>query len=173
MENNSLLLDNIKQGAYLLLDHILQNHKIIFIVDSDTDGFTSAAILINYIWTLYPECNITYLLHDGKQHGLNDMIDKIDSSVDLVICADSASNDYDAHKILHDQGTDVLCLDHHEADEISSYACVINNQLCSYPNKSLSGAGVVYKFCQFLDSLSPVSNNLADSFLDLTALGLD
>ena len=172
MENNSLLLDNIKQGAYLLLNHILQNHKIVFIVDSDTDGFTSAAILINYIWALYPECNINYLLHDGKQHGLNDMIDKIDSSVDLVICADSSSNDYDAHKILHDQGTDVLCLDHHEADKISSYACVINNQLCSYPNKSLSGAGVVYKFCQFLDSLSPALNNLADSFLDLTALGL-
>ena len=172
MENNSLLLDNIKQGAYLLLNHILQNHKIVFIVDSDTDGFTSAAILINYIWALYPECNITYLLHDGKQHGLNDMIDKIDSSVGLVICADSSSNDYDAHKILHDQGTDVLCLDHHEADKVSSYACVINNQLCGYPNKSLSGAGVVYKFCQFLDSLNPTLNGLADSFLDLTALGL-
>ena len=172
MENNSLLLDNIKQGAYLLLNHILQNHKIVFIVDSDTDGFTSAAILINYIWTLYPECNITYLLHDGKQHGLNDMMDKIDFSVDLVICADSASNDYDAHEILHKQGTDVLCLDHHEADKVSSYACVINNQLCDYPNKSLSGAGVVYKFCQFLDSLSPTLNDLADSFLDLTALGL-
>ena len=172
MENNSLLLDNIKQGAYLLLNHILQNHKITFIVDSDTDGFTSAAILINYIWTLYPECNITYLLHDGKQHGLNDMMDKIDSSVDLVICADSASNDYDAHKALRDQGIDVLCLDHHEADKVSSYACVINNQLCDYPNKSLSGAGVVYKFCQFLDSLNPASNDLADSFLDLTALGL-
>lgn len=64
---------------------------------------------------------------------------------------------------------DILVLDHHEADKISEYACVINNQLCDYPTKSLSGVGVVYKFCSYLDTLMNV--DYADDLLDLTALG--
>ena len=38
----------------------------------------------------------------------------------------------------------VLVIDHHEAEKYSEHACVINNQMCDYPTKSLSGAGVVY-----------------------------
>lgn len=62
-----------------------------------------------------------------------------------------------------------MILDHHEASEVSAYACVVNNQLCGYPTKSLSGVGIVYKFCQFLDSL--FGNYVADDFIDIVALG--
>ena len=88
----------------------------------------------------------------------------------LVICPDSSSNDYEEHKILAEQGVDVLVIDHHEADTVSEYACVINNQLCDYPTKSLSGVGMVYKFCSYLDEL--LNNDYADQFLDLVALGM-
>jgi single-stranded-DNA-specific exonuclease len=64
----------------------------------------------------------------------------------------------------------VLVIDHHEADKISKYACIINNQLCDYPTKSLSGVGMVYKFCSYIDELLNV--NYSEQFLDLTALGL-
>ena len=40
-----------------------------------------------------------------------------------------------------------------QADMISTDACVINNQLCDYPTKSLSGVGMVYKFCSYIDEL--------------------
>ena len=88
----------------------------------------------------------------------------------LVICPDSSSNDYDEHKALADIGVDVLVIDHHEADKISENACIINNQLCDYPTKSLSGVGMVYKFCCYLDEL--LNNDYADQFLDLVALGM-
>jgi len=65
---------------------------------------------------------------------------------------------------------DVLVLDHHEAPKISEFACVINNQLCDYPTKSLCGAGIVYKFCCYIDSL--MGTNYAIEFEDLAALGL-
>lgn len=65
---------------------------------------------------------------------------------------------------------DILVLDHHEADRVSENACVINNQLCNYPTKSLSGVGIVYKFCCYLDSI--MNTNYANSYLDLVALGL-
>lgn len=55
------------------------------------------------------------------------------------------------------RGIDVLVIDHHQADKISPNACIINNQLCDYPTKSLSGAGVVYKFCSYLDSILGVN----------------
>jgi single-stranded-DNA-specific exonuclease len=90
--------------------------------------------------------------------------------VKLVICPDSSSNDYEEHKILAERGVDVLVIDHHEADTVSEYACVINNQLCDYPTKSLSGVGMVYKFCSYLDEL--LNNDYADQFLDLVALGM-
>ena len=64
----------------------------------------------------------------------------------------------------------MLVIDHHEADIISENACIINNQLCDYPTKSLSGVGMVYKFCSYIDSLLDV--DYADQFLDLVALGM-
>lgn len=80
------------------------------------------------------------------------------------------SNDFIQHEELSQKGIDVLVLDHHEAEKYSEYACVINNQMCNYPNKSLSGAGVVYKFCTYLDKL--LETNYAEDFLDLATVGI-
>ena len=111
-------------------------------------------------------------MHDGKQHGLGDVnLDQlIKEGFKLIICPDSASNDYDQHQKLKEHGIDVLVLDHHEAPKVSEYACIINNQLCDYPTKSLCGAAVVYKFCCYIDKL--MGTNYAIEFEDLCALGL-
>ena len=108
------------------------------IVDCDCDGYTSAALLINYLYKIYPEWvdnHLKWIMHDGKQHGLSDCIDKITPNYALVICPDSSSNDYEYHEKLYHQGTGVLVLDHHLADKVSQYAVIINNQLSDYPNK--------------------------------------
>ena len=97
-------------------------------------------------------------------------METIPNDVKLVIAPDSSSNDYEEHEKLKNAGVDVLVIDHHEADAISENACVINNQLCDYPTKSLSGVGMVYKFCSYIDELLNV--DYADQFLDLVALGL-
>ena len=81
------------------------------------------------------------------------------------------SNDYEVHKALKEKGIDVLILDHHEAERVSEYACVINNQLCDYPNKNISGVGIVYKFCQYMDQFLPKEKRKADTLLDLVAVG--
>lgn len=165
------LIANIDDGIKMLIQHIFNNDKIFIQVDSDCDGYTSAAVLINYINCFapgYAQNNIIYRIHEGKQHGL--IPDTIPNEVKLVIAPDSSSNDYDQHKELKQRGCDVLVIDHHEAEKISPYACVINNQLCNYPNKTLSGVGMVYKFCSRFDELA--GYNYANQFLDLAALGL-
>ena len=162
---------NIQEGAKMLISHIAQGSKVMVQIDSDCDGFTSAALLLNYLNRLFPafvQNNISYRPHSGKQHGL--ILDTIPNDVALVIAPDSSSEDYEVHQQLQKQGIDVLVIDHHEADHISEYACVINNQLCDYPTKSLSGVGMVYKFCCYLDNLMDTDH--ANDFLDLVALGL-
>lgn len=169
------LLNNLYDGAVMLAQHIRNNSKVYVIVDTDVDGFTSAACLLNYLNQIFPyvtQNNFYYGLHTGKQHGLSDFMDTIKKSdYKLVICPDSASNDIQCHKELKELGIDVLILDHHEVTEQVVDACLINNQSSpQYTNKALSGVGVVYKFCQYLDSLIGV--NYADKFLDLVAIGI-
>ena len=165
------LIPHLDEGAKMLIKHISQNDKVLIQVDSDCDGYTSAALLMNYLYCLFPSFvnnNISYRVHMGKQHGI--IPDTIPEDVKLVIAPDSSSNDYEAHKYLNLSGIDVLVIDHHEADHISEYACIINNQLCDYPTKSLSGVAMVWKFCCYIDML--LKTDHAQKFLDLVALGL-
>ena len=164
-------LDNIKEGAKMLVSHIAQGSKVLVIIDSDCDGYCSSAILINYLNDLFPafvQNNISYKPHSGKQHGI--VLDMIPDDVKLVIAPDSASSDYEQHEELAKRGIDVLVLDHHEAPRVSEFACVINNQLCDYANKFLCGGAIVYKFCCYIDEL--MGTDYAQNYLDLVALSL-
>ena len=168
---NPSLIKNIHEGAQMLIKHIAQNDDVLIQIDSDCDGFTSAATLLNYLNCLFPgfvQNHIYYRIHTGKQHGI--IPETIPEGIKLVIAPDSSSNDYEEHALLASKGIDVLVIDHHEADRVSEHACIINNQLCDYPTKSLSGVGMVYKFCCYIDEIMNVDH--ANKFLDLVALGM-
>ena len=166
------LIANIKEGSQMLIRHIAQNDDILVQIDSDCDGFTSAATLLNYLYCLFPtfvQQHMYYRIHTGKQHGI--IPSTIPDNIKMIIAPDSSSNDFEEHQYLKTQkGIDILVIDHHEAEKISEYACIINNQLCDYPTKSLSGVGMVYKFCCYIDELLNVDH--ANKFLDLVSLGM-
>ena len=167
----SLGEDDLKQAAVHLCNTIQEDKSCLIIVDADCDGYTSSAILINYLHHWVPswtERKLKWFLHSGKQHGLSDCIQEA-LCYDLIICPDSSSNDYDYHQRLSDARIPVIVLDHHEAPEKSQYATIINNQLSDYPNKDLSGAGVAWQFCRYLDDM--LEDNYANELLDLNALG--
>lgn len=164
----------LKEGVAVLLKAIYNNTKTLIIVDSDCDGFTSSAVLINFLYDHFPRYTLSkveWLVHSGKQHGLKDCKDIIlEKDYSLVICPDSSSNNFEEHKMLNEKGIDVLVLDHHKADHISENAIVINNQLSDYPNKQLSGVGIVWQFCRYIDLI--MKTNYAEDYVDLVALGL-
>ena len=166
-------LDYIIDAVELVHFYIKQNKKILVIVDCDCDGYTSAALLINFLYKLYPDFNIDYVMHENKQHGMNDIpIDKL-FEYDLIIVPDGGSGDYERHKICKDRGIAVICLDHHPVDKVSPDAIVVNNQLCNYPNKQFSGVGIVWQFCRkYVDMYEPEKLEIPEKFLDLLALGL-
>lgn len=168
-------LDNILLGVNILINHIYNNDKIFIQADSDSDGFTSSALLINYLYKLFPtytKNKVIYRIHSEKHHGL--IFNTIPKDVKLVIAPDASSNEREVHERIYKEiGAEVLVLDHHPVDEENynnPYACIINNQLCDYPNKTLSGVGIVYKFCSLIDSMLGI--NYADDLLDIVALGL-
>lgn len=162
--------DKMRAAAAVLIQCIQNNTPTLVVVDPDCDGYTSSAILINYLYDLFPsfvENYLSWFHHEGKQHGLSDVINA--KNYGLVIAPDSSSNNYTEHLELANLGIPVIVLDHHEAEISSPNAIVINNQLSDYPDKALTGAGVTWQFCRYLDSL--LDKNYADQYRDLVALG--
>lgn len=177
--NSPLLLgeDLLRSAATAIIKHIQANDKCAIVCDCDCDGFTSAALMGNYLYELFPswtKSNIFYLFHEGKQHGLNDLIDQLNElDVSLIIVPDAGTNDLEAHKIITAKNIDLIVLDHHliEQKDKDTKAIIINNQDLekSYPNKELSGVGVTWQFCRYIDTL--LKQDKANDFLDLVALG--
>lgn len=171
---NPELLINIKNGVALLTKHIRNSSKVGILVDCDADGFTSSAFLYNYLYFLFPSWakeKLIYYFHEDKEHGLEDSVNKIiNSKVNLVIVPDAGGGDGRYVVELNSKGIEVLIIDHHHTTlEACGPAVVINNQLGEYPNPTLSGVGVVYKFCQYIDQCLLI--NSADYMLDLVAVG--
>lgn len=161
-------LKNIELAVECLLKHVKNGGKAFVQIDSDPDGTTSSALLINYLSKVFPDFIVEWRLHEGKEHGV--ILDTIPSDVNLVIIPDSGSNQLKELKELKCRGVDVIVLDHHECSEESEDAIIVNSQISpDYDNKQFSGVGITYKFCKALDEKLGIA--LADNYLDLVAVG--
>lgn len=162
-------LDNMTEAVEMFMKHFNEKNKIGILVDEDPDGFCSASMMYMYIKRMDESYPVDYILHGrAKAHGLSDDV-TIPSDVKLLIIPDAGTNDTEQCKALSENGIDILILDHHEKEEDNTYALIVNNQMSdNYSNKSLCGAGVVYRFLQALDEEN--WNEFADDYLDLCAL---
>lgn len=163
--------DNIIEGCELLMKHIESGNKICVLIDADSDGITSSALLVNYLYREFPAIDLVFKHHLGKQHGLSDKDIIIENGIKLVIVPDAGTNDLKEIEDLYKRDIEVLTIDHHELEgEYPKYGILINSQTSTrVKNKSLSGAGVVYKFlCAFSDYYYLDS---PEEFLDIVALG--
>lgn len=166
-------LKNMDKAVEMLDSHLEKDSEFVVVIDSDGDGYTSSASLVQYLLRLKTDIKLTYVMHDGRQNGLKPhilkQIDKLKPNI--VILPDASSNDYEQHKLLKSQGIDVIALDHHEIENGESEdAIVVSPQLSpEYDNKQISGVGVTYKFLKAMDEKYML--DWADDYLDLVALG--
>ena len=185
LEDNHLL-DNIDLAVDIFLKHMNNNSKIIVLQDCDCDGVTSAALMIQYINDKFPSISVDYIIHDNKEHGLDDksMLEIEQKKPDLLIIPDAGSNDLRRLKTLKSAGIDVIVLDHHDESEkvtrlksiyklenLNGFAVIVNNQMSSrVKDKSMTGVGIVYKFCSVIDER--LKRDTVNKYLDLVALGM-
>ncbi|UDY80699.1 DHH phosphoesterase [Geobacillus phage GR1] len=170
---DAMKLTNMKEGAEITLAHVVIENHIGILVDPDADGFSSATIIYQYLKKLNPEIKISYFLHDSKAHGLTEKIlEQIaDTSIDLLIIPDAASNDSLGIERIYHMGIDIVIVDHHEVEKEPQFGILINNQLShnEETNKNLVGAGMAFKFCQAMDSFLKTTNT--EDLYDLVAIG--
>lgn len=170
--------NKMRQAVEMVNCLIQDNQRMLVLVDCDCDGYTSAAMFINYLTAInesYARENIDFFLHGGKEHGLKDLLE---NKTDLeqyaaIIVPDAGSNDFEEQKFLSGKGIKLLILDHHEClDYKDAIECenviLINNQACDYPNKNLSGGGIVWQFCRAFDEIKGYC--YSSQFLDLCAV---
>lgn len=185
LEDNHLL-DNIDLAVDIFLKHMNNNSKVVVLQDCDCDGVTSAALMIQYINDNFPSISVDYIIHDNKEHGLDNksMLEIKPKKPDLLIIPDAGSNDLRQLKTLKFAGIDVIVLDHHDESEkvtrlksiyrlenLNDFAVIVNNQMSSKVNdKSMTGVGIVYKFCSVVDER--LKRNTVNKYLDLVALGM-
>ena len=185
LEDNHLL-DNIDLAVDIFLKHMNNNSKVVVLQDCDCDGVTSAALMIQYINDNFPSISVDYIIHDNKEHGLDNksMLEIKLKKPDLLIIPDAGSNDLRQLKTLKSAGIDVIVLDHHDEskkvtrlksiyglDNLNDFAVIVNNQMSSKVNdKSMTGVGIVYKFCSVVDER--LKRDTVNKYLDLVALGM-
>lgn len=149
---------------------IKENEKIAILFDTDLDGTASGAIITRYLRNFTN--NIETYIDEGKQHGLiGQDIEKF-LDVDLLIVVDSLDKNELQYKKLYENKTDVIILDHHAIKEsvpYDDYSILVSSQR-KYSNPQLSGAGVTWKFCKYMDE--QYLTGYADELVDLAACGL-
>lgn len=171
-QDNPWLLDNMRRAVETAYAELKQGAHVFVQVDSDTDGYTSSAVLINYLKRRFPEVKISYALHPGKEHGIVPVA--IPEDATLLFIPDAGSNNYAEQKWAIENGKTLIILDHHEVNNYEDTgAIIVNNQFNSAVfNKNLSGVGIVYMFIKAMDGLFFPFDPIHRDYLDLTAIGI-
>lgn len=173
-EHSPLSMDNMKKAVDILHTTLANPEaNILVVVDSDMDGYTSGAIILNMLNQISKGHTIDYVLHPGKEHGIE--LKDISDDVDLIIVPDAGSSQKEEHIKLLENGTKIIILDHHEISNDFDYGkynddiAIVSSQL-NYPNPALSGAGVALKFVQAYFSVYGI--NFPMKLYSLAACGI-
>ena len=154
--HNSFLLKDMDKTVERILSAINNNEKILIYGDYDADGIPGSVVLGDFFKKINYSNFETYIPHrQNEGYGLN--IEAIKSfkknNFDLIITVDCGVSDFEETKKAQEFGIDVIITDHHIIPEKLPIAFAVVNpkrEDCNYPDKNLSGAGVVFKLVQAL-----------------------
>jgi len=181
MLGNKLLLNmqkikNIERAAERIKKAVENNERIILYGDSDLDGISSVVIFEEAIKSLGGHVDCCFFPdreNDGYGINLKALAMLKDKAPALFITFDLGIGNVKEVELANKMGFEVIIVDHHEplAGIPNASMIVDMKQLDdSYPFKGLANVGVTYNLC--LELLGKkISQNLKNSFLELSALG--
>lgn len=175
--NDGSKMKNVKEANQKILDAIYEGKKIAVSYDADADGVMSGTLMMRFLRFFTQN---VYFLYSQKEdgHGVDFQLDQIQDDTDLVIVVDSSSNSIEASReIVEDMGIDLIIFDHHRIENENPYALIVNPQQKGdkYPNKYLSGVGVVFKSIELIqDDLNEAYGSRFDvwDYTDIVAVGM-
>lgn len=165
--HSSTLMYDLAKGVNIIIEAINNKKKIRIVGDFDVDGVMSVYILYKALRSL--GANVDYSIPDRVKDGYginNDIVNgAYNDGVNLLITCDNGIAALDQISLAKELGMKIIVTDHHDLpyideNNVNRYLlpkadAVINpkNPRCSYPFKSLCGAGVVFKLINYLFSL--------------------
>lgn len=149
--------------------------KVLIVVDSDMDGQCSATIFYQVMKEYYPDLEMEFAIHEGKQHGLENIVERYFlDEYNLVVLPDAGSNDGKYFKEY--PSTQFIIFDHHDLNEgyeitkTCENVLIVNPQLSSYINKDLCGTGVTWQVMRALELQKKSEKPLTKNMIDLVAV---
>lgn len=155
--------------------------KVVIYGDTDVDGMTAAALLVDYLTTIGVQAFPFLPSRDSRHNEMREGLDYAKSiGSRLVITVDCGITAAAEIAQFTTEGVDVIVTDHHEpTHKIPHCLATLNPKLLdgAYPNRDLTGVGVAFKLIHALTiylvktkKIPPKKVNL-ESYLDLVALG--
>lgn len=117
--NDPFLLKNMDKAVEIIHDKLQQDKCNIYVkVDSDSDGATSASILVQFLQKISSTVNIEWGVSRNKTHGLffNDLSKYTKDYFDLILVPDASSSCKEIIQIRDNFSAEVIGLDHHRIE---------------------------------------------------------
>jgi single-stranded-DNA-specific exonuclease len=169
------LMSDLEAAVNRILLAIEIRQRILIYGDYDVDGTTAVVILRKALEMLGAETTyyIPRRLVDG--YGMrSEVVERAaQEGVKLIISVDTGIKAFEVVETASTLGLDCIITDHHLPDRGLPGALAILNPKrsdCCYPDKHLSGVGVVFKLVQAL-FLKTGRERLLPSFLKIVAIG--
>lgn len=176
--HDGMKLKNMSAAVKRTITAIESNEMIVIAGDADCDGVTSLTIAYRYLNNYTDNIAMSYA-QKAEGHGIEHQIEYLEDNfrnIDLLIIVDSSSSSVQGVEEVKEMfDCDVIILDHHEIENRTlPNAILVNPQQKedSYPNKDLSGAGVVFKWIEQVEKHLPNGVVNVWQYLDLVAVGM-
>lgn len=167
-------LHNIDKAAQVILDGV-DDIDTVFLVyyDTDSDGCTAGSIATRYLEHL--GANVFTYINEKKDHGIKNFDTDLLNNVDIIWIVDSIQDSIEPYKRFLDKNVQIVITDHHLIKdelrkEMEDLGIILVSSAVDYENPALSGSGVTWKLCQYIDYMN--LDDYSDKMIDLAAVGL-
>lgn len=154
--NDPFLLKDITQAVERIARAVRDQERIMIYADYDADGIPGAVVLADFFRDIGFDNFEVYIPHRHDE-GFGVHLEAVDKFVadgtKLLITIDCGVADETEVAKAMEQGLDVIITDHHEPNSSRPPAAAIIDPKqpdCSYPDKNLCGAGVIFKLIRAL-----------------------
>lgn len=167
-------LHNIDKAAQVILDGVDDiDSAFLVYFDTDSDGCTAGSIATRYLEHL--GANVFTYINEKKDHGIKNFDTDLLDDVNIVWIVDSIQDSIEPYKRFLDKNVQIVITDHHLINdelrkEMEDSGIILVSSAVNYENPALSGSGVTWKLCQYMDYMN--LDDYSDKLIDLAATGL-